>query len=151
MENNNETRAVFINAGENRVMLNPLKGQWEHKGKKVNLWFNVPNGAREFVVDALDKTMVVNDKGEQVMVNNNMIVWEMPVQLMVLKKNSNNEWYYTVTINDDQLEEWLDMVNENVRPKGEISERNQPVISDARAKLAEKLARIKKIDEDFDF
>jgi hypothetical protein len=38
MENNNETRAVFINAGENRVMLNPLKGQWEHKGKKVNLW-----------------------------------------------------------------------------------------------------------------
>ena len=98
MENNNETRAVFINAGENRVMLNPLKGQWEHKGKKVNLWFNVPNGAREFVYDALDKTMGVNNKGEQVLVNNNMIVWEMPVQLMVLKKNSNNEWYLSASL-----------------------------------------------------
>ena len=151
MENNNETRAVFINAGENRVMLTPLKGQWEHEGKKVNLWFNVPNGGREFVWDALDKTMVVNNKGEQVLVNNNMIIWEMPVQLMVLKKSSNDDYYFTVSIDDDHLKEWLDMVAENVRPKGEISERNQPVISDARAKLAEKLAQIKKIDEDFDF
>jgi|688.fasta_scaffold14252_8 hypothetical protein len=151
MENNNETRAVFINAGENRVMLNPLKGQWEHKGKKVNLWFDVPNGAREFVVDALQKTMMVNDKGQQVMVNSNVIIWEMPTNLMVLNKNAKNEWYFTVTINDDGLEEWLDMVTENVRPKGAISEKNEPVISDARAKLQEKLAQIKKIDEDFDF
>jgi hypothetical protein len=151
MENNNETRAVFINAGENRVMLNPLKGEWEHKGKKVNLWFDVPNGAREFVVDALQKTMMVNDKGQQVMVNSNVIIWEMPTNLMVLNKNAKNEWYFTVTINDDGLEEWLDMVTENVRPKGAISEKNEPVISDARAKLQEKLAQIKKIDEDFDF
>jgi hypothetical protein len=151
MESNKDTRAVFVNAGENRVMLNPLKGEWEHKGKKVNLWFDVPNGAREFVVDALQKTMMVNDKGQQVMVNSNVIIWEMPTNLMVLNKNAKNEWYFTVTINDDGLEEWLDMVTENVRPKGAISEKNEPVISDARAKLQEKLAQIKKIDEDFDF
>jgi hypothetical protein len=85
------------------------------------------------------------------MVNSNVIIWEMPTNLMVLNKNAKNEWYFTVTINDDGLEEWLDMVTENVRPKGAISEKNEPVISDARAKLQEKLAQIKKIDEDFDF
>jgi hypothetical protein len=149
MENNSGTRAVFVNAGEQRITLIPCKGNWEHQKnkpqdgiKKANLWFNAPAGAREFVLQALAKVTKVDENGEVKIVSSNVIIWEMPENLMVAKKAANGQWYYTVTITDEDLQNWTDMIIENVKPRGAVSEKNQPVIDNAKAKLNEKLARL---------
>jgi hypothetical protein len=163
MESNKDTRAVFVNASEERIMLVPCKGQWEHNsnrgkaGKKANLWFNVPAGTCDFVVKALAKVTKVDGNGEVKIVNSNVIIWEMPTNLMVAKKAADGRWYYTVTITDEGLEEWMDMIITNVKPKGTVTEKNQPVIDDATAKLNAKLARLgvtqdnSQDEEDFSF
>jgi hypothetical protein len=81
----------------------------------------------------------------------------MPTNLMVAKKAADGRWYYTVTITDEGLEEWMDMIITNVKPKGTVTEKNQPVIDDATAKLNAKLARLgvtqdnSQDEEDFSF
>ena len=149
MESNKDTRAVFVNASEERIMLVPCKGNWEHPNnkrqdgiKKANLWFNVPAGTREFVVKALAKVTKVDGNGEVKIVNSNVIIWEMPENLMVAKKAADGQWYYTVTITDEDLPNWVEMIITNVKPRGAVSEKNPPVIDNANAKLNEKLARL---------
>ena len=142
MEITNDTTPVFIGAGENRVSLTPLKGTWTYNKKEVPLYVNVPNGAREFIVQALGKTTKVDEKGNVVTTNANVIIWNMPNNLKVIGKSSTGQWRFTVTITDEMLESWMDMIIENVRPKGAVSEKNEPVISNAQARLQAKLNKL---------
>ena len=137
-----DTTPVYIGAGEKYVMLTPVNGgKWTHKGQEAVLYVNIPNGAREIVVEALGKT--VDQDGQTS--NSNVIVWNMPNSLKKLDgKTSKGHWRFTVTITDEMLEGWMDMIVENVRPKGAIKPENEPVISKAHAKLQAKLAQMGK-------
>jgi len=142
MKKKTNTTPVKIGAGENRITLTPVEGTWTHEGQKVALFFKAPEGAREIVLDALQKVTTVDKKGNITTTNTNVIVWEMPNDLKVLHQSKEGNWYFTVEINDEMLESWMDMIVENFRPKKVVSEKNQPVIDNARAKLQAKLAEM---------
>ena len=135
-----DTTAVYIGAGESHVMLTPVNGgKWTHRGQEAILFVSAPNGTREFIVQALGKTVDADMKTS----NSNVIVWEMPNDLKKLDgKTSKGTWKFKVTITDEMLEGWMDMVIQNVRPKGAIKPENEPVISNAYAKLQAKLAQM---------
>ena len=147
------TTPVYIGAGENKITLTPVQGTWTHEGQEVALYFKAPAGAREIVVDALQKVTTVDEKGEITTTNTNVIVWDMPDSLKVLHRSKENRWYFKVEVTDEMLESWTDMIVENLRPKGAVSEKNQPVINNARAKLEAKLANMANsvsiIDDEF--
>ena len=137
-----DTTPVYIGAGETHVTLTPvIGGVWKHKGQEAVLYVNIPNGARGHVVEALEKT--VDENGQTS--NSNVIVWNMPNSLKKLDgKTSKGQWRFTVTITDEMLEGWLDMITENVRRKGAVKPENEAVISKAQAKLQAKLAQMRK-------
>ena len=142
MKKKTNTTPVLIGAGENQISLKPVNGNWTHEGQKVAMYFKAPNGARKIVVDALQKVTTVDEKGNVTTTNTNVIVWDMPNDLKVLRKSEEGNWYFTVEVTDEMLESWTDMIVENVRPKGAVSEKNQPVIDNAQAKLQAKLAKM---------
>jgi len=142
MKKKTNTTPVFIGAGENRISLTPVEGTWTHEDQEVAMYFKAPNGTREIVLDALQKVTTVDEKGNITTTNTNVIVWEMPNDLKVLRKSKDGKWYFTVEVTDEMLESWTDMIVENVRPKGAVSKKNQPVIDNARAKLQAKLGKV---------